>query len=1373
MAHDFLQAGVENSQSQGSIKEETLKILDEAKEIRDRLSDEQAQKEYEELRLATVAALVDLRASTHDELESVKAGLWDGSIDVYSYSQWSIDGNELQNIQREFEDLQRMGSKYWEWSIDSTEVNSELLDTIRKTNADIIAGWPNVLWEQLDWYENQYWKLSIIQAITDKDYDSIIQDISKIRTSSDNIYTKLFKLSQVIYSANNSMSWIAKTAISAWYGWNFEETHNYATRDIVRKVIGNSENTFTVWFTPERWYYVNEWKLEKNNSMEVGTFLCSLNKSWTLTRENLLEPNGPFSATELFDLIKDYKQGNFGGPEVQWLFTGYLSNFEENMEKVAEDYLASEQNGAHIIDFLNAQSDAENEMKIYTSEDIPTLYQYVQWEDLSTFKNKELKEAFMGENAKSLWADLKEQLRGLYEWWPEILDIVDAIIDFSINAEEWDSLWFNYNGINNEIMEYNRKNRANYPLLWKKIQEQIKEIFGKSSLEKNYTIPKNSIGEVANEMQELYKQRQELYSKIRVNERMWEYEVSNTLRQEIEEIDTKLWLLQDRKKELLSITDEINLSNIQEIENIHFDFNNPAEVDSILENRKYIKYISNPDDLLLLIEKSWASIKFHEVHSKLQTNIQVLRALNNIDIFDIYRMPDTFFSFQDGDNQSAYGKVFVLLESVSYSYASVINAFKQGNSPEVLRELADYLYLIIKDQDNNLNEFKRERIKKSLLKQDELMVFLDTDKKEELWYVPGIAEENNDNAREVFNNTAKRMFEFTSYMNTWAETKRKDRSIIVNYLLENGFSEVKDTFINLIRKENIIKTYWLWDILSNMEYSEENIKIILSGIESRGGEIIKPLNDKFKSHPSVIEAILKKTDRDKWDNILPYININSSRWILALYRASGNSVEEVVKYLDMKGYGSEELKQIIEGTVEKNLSLMSRIIDEYNKSIVIQEIWGKTKIVKSNVEASENTISHTRAFLEEYNHIFPDTEAFLIALKTSSWINEELWKEIHRAFRGNPEEITVFTEWLLSASAQDAQEELERQQSWTLGVPRGSKLEEIIEFNEYGEFKDESWENISKRFKDFRQSKNFENIEEAQKAYLEFLWVEERSEDYHKITEYLATEEAAVKAFINIEKSKEIATAITYQDWEELESIQDTIDNKYLSGELSYLPQDTNKENKNSNEVSDNNSSSPEIPSFFSPITERVSFWENGNYILSTNTGEIPITPTDLTALDNNPEAEANFIEFYNTLQKLNLEEFWNYKDIIFQAISNSSATSGLNLNDKWYIDKSDMALFLYTIADSVSESPHITDVEKNDINSMRGQKQDYDLIYSMIERVNRQTGLAKDGDQSVLRWNEWRLWKIFREMYFSKDNDKNTQSLLFKKEDFQKNIWK
>jgi len=86
--------------------------------------------------------------------------------------------------------------------------------------------------------------------------------------------------------------------------------------------------------------------------------------------------------------------------------------------------------------------------------------------------------------------------------------------------------------------------------------------------------------------------------------------------------------------------------------------------------------------------------------------------------------------------------------------------------------------------------------------------------------------------------------------------------------------------------------------------------------------------------------------------------------------------------------------------------------------------------------------------------------------------------------------------------------------------------------------------------------------------------------------------------------------------------------------------------------------------------------------------------------IEDNPEAEGNLVEFYTTLTKLNLEEFWNYREYIFKAIQNKSAISGLNARDGNYLDKSEMALFLYTIADSISD--YVEEGEKAEIESYR-----------------------------------------------------------------------
>jgi hypothetical protein len=70
----------------------------------------------------------------------------------------------------------------------------------------------------------------------------------------------------------------------------------------------------------------------------------------------------------------------------------------------------------------------------------------------------------------------------------------------------------------------------------------------------------------------------------------------------------------------------------------------------------------------------------------------------------------------------------------------------------------------------------------------------------------------------------------------------------------------------------------------------------------------------------------------------------------------------------------------------------------------------------------------------------------------------------------------------------------------------------------------------------------------------------------------------------------------------------------------------------------------------------------------------------------------------------------------------------------------------------------------------MRGQKQNYELVCSLMQRVNKQTWLTQGWDETVLR-DEWRAGRIFREMYLSKSDDKNVQSLIFNRDRFEESL--
>ena len=85
--------------------------------------------------------------------------------------------------------------------------------------------------------------------------------------------------------------------------------------------------------------------------------------------------------------------------------------------------------------------------------------------------------------------------------------------------------------------------------------------------------------------------------------------------------------MHDKRAEIQEIKDKIDFDAYKEVENINFDFDDEAEVQAFLDNKNHIKYISDIENVITLIEKSEGAIKLHEIHPKLQTNLQILRAL--------------------------------------------------------------------------------------------------------------------------------------------------------------------------------------------------------------------------------------------------------------------------------------------------------------------------------------------------------------------------------------------------------------------------------------------------------------------------------------------------------------------------------------------------------------------------------------------------------------------------------------------------------------------------------------------------------------------------------------------------------------------------
>ncbi len=1310
---DMLRTWVENSQTNDAIKEETLRVLDEAKRIRASLSSENAQQEYDEVRLSTISALKDLQAKTSSELEQVRAELgW--SIDPLTYQEGSISQNELWDITKEFNDLKDLSST--EEALPNSPENlsmfgSTILGYIEDTNKAILNGWPRVLEEQLLWYlsafggENGSKSLTARAAylaasavLTSEQMQSYAKKITDIKNSSENIYTRLFQLSQVLYEV-----WKEAGAPA-----ELETAHNIATRNIIQKVIENSDKDFAIWFNESTWYYTTESINSNSSELEIGTYLCSLNKSWRLTKEKLLSI---FSPTELFSLLEKYKNGAFGWEDIQGLFSGYLEGFEDSMNNIASEYLESEQNGTSIIDFFNAQSSTWNQTILYNSNNISRLTERTWDCDLSELNNPWLKKVLLWARARNIWEKLKEQVKELYKWGPDILSTLDAIIEFSIDAEEGDNAWFDFSGINEIIWEYNTEHNTYYPPISKNFQDQISSVFTKSTLEKNYTASIDTIDKINAEMKELFEELQRLHWALSQAERMWEYEAVTSIQQQINEINIKLWILKDKKEEISEMIENINFDVYKDIESIKYDFNNESEVQALLENRKYIKYISDENDILQLIEKSWNSIKWYEIHTGLQTNLNVLRALwNNITIYDIYRMPDNFFSFEN-DWESNYGKVYVLLSNIRWWLDTILDKFIRNNSIENKEMLSQILYQIIQDSNGNLTESQKTLIRESFLKKEEIVVFLNQEQKENLWYNPTIFEGNNDNAREKFLLVTERMFS-PGYEKSDYTFRKWDIPTIIKYLEIYWFNEVKSQFLWLIRKKGLINTFQLSWIISTIPYgrngerSAESMEIVLAGIKSRGADMLKPLSDEFKSDPSIIEAVLNNTPKDEWGDILSYIHITDFQWVLALYRSTGNSADDTAKYLELTGINKEILVQIINSTDEKNLDIIQDIVKKLDGNISII-MWNIKKIrkIKEYIDNSES-IDAVEVFLEWYPQI-EDKSYFIQLVSERQVIDEEIGEMIYKAFNGNKEEISIFVNWLLNASIQGKQRDLESYWRIIIQQPISRKLQDLLVKDKQGNYI--IWvgqeQKLSQAFQNFLQENEWINIENARRNFLLTLWVNENNVNYSILSRWLESSEYIAKFLEQQKVESDIVTAISEKDWERLDKINTDISKAYLRWEISYNYNDIVKPSKKTESLAFKNSSSVDTQSVYREISTE---------LLLTPEEQKSLTQEELNIIASDEKVRENFIGFRSTLVELGLTELWKFRNQIFKTIGSLD----FNISDGDYIGENELNIFLSKTVYATTQDSRLKSPPSN-----------LDTTKQIIREVNHQSGGINDID--------------------------------------------
>jgi len=548
-------------------------------------------------------------------------------------------------------------------------------------------------------------------------------------------------------------------------------------------------------------------------------------------------------------------------------------------------------------------------------------------------------------------------------------------------------------------------------------------------------------------------------------------------------------------------------------------------------------------------------------------------------------------------------------------------------------------------------------------------------------------------------------------------------------------SDKKITDITDIEFEIIDKYIWnhrdsLWDITILITENSKNLSyfsklprtlsyilednIIIKGILDKNLSFLMYLNKEQRKNEDVINIILDNLSQDeeknkKIFNFLSYIELDSNNpnLILKIYRTLKKILlEEKAKDMLLNWKNRAKLLNFMDEIKEgKDLSIsiefkkefeeISKIFSDFNDEINKKraELENKIKENKTVIEKNKNQL----------NWIIEDN---INIDWLDLWGNKELIKK----------SISDILNWNIN-SFWDILKILSKEK-WT-NKEKDEKINKIID-------------NILKELKKLK-NKNSKEIkktklsEKDKEEYKEFLTPNWKNIDEEKIKNLYT---------IEIQKAKNIAEKEKKEFNEEefkkkfLEKFKDLDKNLYSALEKS-LNLETRKNkiisiqynfNKNPNKTLDayKNWNQKEIDKFWKDVDKtyyqnietealeiekqeklensKIMNWKiiitNSNYLGTNNInitdrnwekGSIKLTDEDKKLLEknkDNPEVLSNLVDFYIVLKELWLNELWEHKENIFQAITNKKWAS---FDVKWdFLDERETIIFINSILESI-----------------------------------------------------------------------------------------
>lgn len=1341
---DFLSRELQESSTEESIKAELLADLAKAEEIKSKFGNsEEVKKEYDDVRIATIWALKNLRIQTADHLDEVRRSLtWDINFDTL-WDEADVNSSEKAVIDREIRELESLSSL-------------ELSEVERIKNTDISELSPDEIKQLLE--------------LSQKEFSNYEEQSSVWKAASSAMNMFEWTNSYTNVWARTEMNSFQGQLLNKIYWEGFYETwYNHE---------------YIVWYNNDNWNHIStipdfESKLDSweaiNPKMLTNYLKYLIQEKWvayedlayTLRNRNLEAINSLLSSSN--DLsIKEFrieldKNGVF---QNGWMVDTVVKTFNDWNNKISSWKFTFTELSNSINTVKSRRWDVVDFSKIYTPERIRAIAEMSLDKDITSIftgeiESNDIVKQVIEERTKIIKERFIHSLQEIYWEVPNVMNYLESIINTKVwtktfNAE---NIFWNLSYINYQIERYNINsgNTNDVPLIdgtWKmELAQSITNLH--TTLTSNGSIEKivKDIGSLRNDIQDAYNTLRWINIDIIQEKKQWNEEIVRKLEQKKERILNEILKFEKKrdsyKTEIAEIDQKIESSHTimkwYELKN-KFEWN-PNNVNYVLQDLgNRIWRINNQTHLIRFLreykeEIEKEQVSYDKLNIALQKDVQVIRAygIENLNPWE-------------GDYSRIWRDIFLANAELSY------DIFKWDNG--------EYLVNLLWNSES-WKIFCRELLIQLRKENPEAEIFNNLP-----YYIIHYDREQNDGKNfsigislknstwlEYEEITALRiewkMEEMLEDIEWWMQEYIEEKSKVIDiYFMENPDSNLTIKWETITRKGFYLECIKLW-YFASLESVRFNPNVDI--------DIVKKALDINIANIYFIDPNLLWKEEVR-NHILDIIDVENLDLLSNIQILKDNGKPDAIWYLRFslqiyKKFWSKLENIDSSAYIDEVHAMISFVSDEdYERYIVrdselnafyegmIGMIWlenyakDTATIVNETKESRESNESiyfeETKSFLAESG--IEDTDIKTLVGYFNQWY--VISYDISKIFRASKyRELNLddtFFETLKEKIQEDAKKKIEK--AWSISIRKRPKssVSKLFSWNlEDGYFllEKELWEDFTK----FREEnkEDYENYDLVLRGYLKHISISSEDEEYTRIIDYLNWQKTYADAwivtpdnFLNPPKNFWEDFGLSSYTWE-----------------LYWGEWDTNTNKQNTPNTT-------KEPSYNSVQNDRISTSIDGSILLNTNNGnKIKISREELQIIQNNPEAEKNLIQVKKAFDRSWLGKLWNLRQSIFQSIANIKWLS-FQMHDD-YINKNELKILFDSILISVDEKPL--------------QNSAY-TVEEIVVEMERRNGTTLSGEEAEINsYGETKIEAKFLNRYFPKWN------LIFQNSDFEQALKK